>query len=323
MVSQTNRDTVPAMEELIGQKFPVLSDGFVYVVDYMGSDAAVVQMARTSYGAGTKTVNEDRGLIRYLMRHKHTTPFEGCELKLHIRLPMDAMRQWIRHRTANVNEYSTRYSIAIDSKDKTASDGWRLQSELNKQGSGDGALAFPNGFNFPGYLADDRRHEVAGDYLSSRETALHDFAKEIYEERLAFGVAREQARKDLPLSTYTECYWKIDLHNLLHFLSLRMDSHAQKEIRDYATIIGEQIVAKWVPLVWEAFQDYRLNSITLSGPEMKIVRDSVLAIGGFGVSGETMQKYGVAKVVDGNIKPTREGEELTAKLRKMFVEDPS
>jgi thymidylate synthase (FAD) len=233
------RPSVPALDTILGQPFRVLDDGFVRLLDYMGDDAAVVQAARVSYGAGTKRVHEDRGLIRYLMRHSHTTPFEMCEIKLHVRVPMDAWRQWIRHRTANVNEYSTRYSVAIDAAQRTSSDEWRRQSTMNRQGSTG---------NVPTDL---------GEGLSAAEQELQEAARAVYEARLAAGVAREQARKDLPLSTYTEAYWKIDLHNLLHFLHLHMDAHAQQEIRAYAVIIGEEIVAKWVPIVWEAFLDYR------------------------------------------------------------------
>jgi len=262
--------SAPDLEALRGVQLTVLDKGFVRLIDWMGDDSAIVQAARISYGAGTKKVNEDRGLIRYLMRHRHTTPFEMCELKLHVRVPMDAWRQWIRHRMASVNEYSTRYSEAIDDMQRTAPNKWRLQSGSNKQGSG-------------GYLTEWGEHPQAGvypgspgDYLSEIETDFQRFAQGVYGERLRLGVAREQARKDLPLSTYTEAYWKIDLHNLLHFLSLRMDSHAQEEIRAYATVIGEQIVARWCPLVWEAFQDYRLNSLTLSKPEIRILQALII-----------------------------------------------
>ena len=177
----------------------------------MGNDASVVQAARVSYGVGTKRVRKDRGLIRYLLRHAHTTPFEMCEIKFHVRVPMDVWRQWIRHRTANVNEYSTRYSIAIDAAQQTGAGEWRLQSSINRQGS-----------------ANSCSRDV-GDKLSAEERALQRRAREVYEARLETGVAREQARKDLPLSTYTEAYWKIDLHNLLHFLRLRMSSHANRK----------------------------------------------------------------------------------------------
>ena len=247
------RPRVEALDAVLGVAFPALDDGFVRVVDYMGDDGSVVQAARVSYGTGTKRVHEDRGLIRYLLRHAHTTPFEMCEIKLHVRVPMDAWRQWIRHRMANVNEYSTRYSVAIDAAQRTPADKWRLQSADNRQGSS-------------GFLPADQ-----GISLSESEARLQDLARSTYDDRLAVGVAREQARKDLPLSTYTEAYWKVDLHNLLHFLQLRMDDHAQEEIRAYACIVGEQIVAKWVPLVWEAFTDYRRNAMYLSRLEIAVV----------------------------------------------------
>ena len=195
--------------QLRWKKFPVLNDGFVCLVDIMGDDQSVVQAARVSYGEGTRKVSDDRGLIRYLLRHRHTTPFEMAEIKLLVRVPMDCWRQWIRHRTANVNEYSTRYSLAIDAMQTTADDAWRTQAAQNRQGSGD--------------LLDRSQ----GAALSAAEVEFHERARQLYEERIAQGVAREQARKDLPLSTYTEAYWKVDLHNLLHFLALRMDSHAQ------------------------------------------------------------------------------------------------
>ncbi len=271
-------------------KFNVLDDGFIRVVDLMGDDSAIVQAARVSYGKGTKKVSDDRGLIRYLMRHRHTTPFEMCEIKLHVRVPMDAWRQWIRHRTANVNEYSTRYSVAIDSALKTPPDKWRLQSKGNKQGSGD--------FLDP----------AIGQELTEQEAELHSHAREVYEGRLARGVAREQARKDLPLSTYTEAYWKIDLHNLLHFLSLRMAPNAQWEIRQYAEIIGYKIVAQWVPLTWEAFMDYRLNALALSGPEIEIIKSAniILAV-------NTKDK------IENQIKNKREKKEFFEKLSKLGI----
>ena len=233
--------------------YKVLDDGFVRVVDTMGDDSSIVQAARVSYGAGTKKVSEDRALIRYLLRHKHTSPFEMCEIKLHIRVPMDCWRQWVRHRTANINEYSTRYSIAIDSAQSTQPDEWRMQSTSNRQGS-------------EGFF-----DMATGTELSEREAALHKFCRDEYNARLEAGVAREQARKDLPLCTYTEAYWKIDLSNLLHFLSLRMEEHAQYEIREYARVIGEQIVSKWVPLAWEAFCEYEMRSVSFSRTEQQLL----------------------------------------------------
>lgn len=226
-------------------RFKVLDDGFVCLVDSMGDDSSIVQAARVSYQAGTKTVREDQGLINYLMKNKHTSPFEMVTFKFHIRCPMDVWRQWIRHRTASVNEYSTRYSIAIDSMQKTKPEDWRGQSKSNKQGSEEGFISLGNRL-----------------YLSQREQDFHKFAREIYDERIFYDIAREQARKDLPLSTYTEAYWQINLHNLLHFLELRMDQHAQLEIRSYAEIIGNEIVAKICPMTWEAFNSYRFDLST-------------------------------------------------------------
>lgn len=252
------RLAVPALDEILGLKFPVLDDGFIRVIDYLGDDASIVQAARVSYGAGTKTPSDDRNLIRYLMRRSHTSPFEMCEIKLHIRVPMDVWRQWIRHRTANVNEYSTRYSEAIDSTYRTSSSAWRRQSQANKQGSEDAFL-----------------DEAIGRELSEDEARVQAAVRESYRRRLDAGVAREQARKDLPLSTYTEAYWKIDLHNLLHFLRLRLGSDAQSEIRSYAKVIGDEIVAKWCPLTWEAFRDYRLESLTLSRMEVELLREVI------------------------------------------------
>ncbi len=281
------RPHVDPLDSVLGVPFRVLDDGFVRVVDYMGDDGSVVQAARVSYGAGTRRVHEDRGLIRYLLRHAHTTPFEMCEIKLHVRAPMDAWRQWIRHRTANVNEYSTRYSVAIDAAQRTAPNQWRLQSSDNRQGSA-------------GFLPVDE-----GEALTRREAELQDFARRTYDARLAAGVAREQARKDLPLSTYTEAYWKVDLHNLLHFLRLRMDDHAQEEIRAYAVTIGEQIVAKWVPLVWEAFTDYRREAMYLSRVEVDVV--AAMA------TGDTQR----ATTLAASIGSKRERREVEEKLKKL------
>ncbi len=254
------------INELRWKKFPVLDDGFVCLVDVMGDDSSVVQAARVSYGEGTKQVSDDRTLIRYLLRHRHTTPFEMAEIKLLVRVPMDCWRQWIRHRTANVNEYSTRYSLAIDAAQTTPPDQWRTQAESNRQGSGTALASEP------------------GTKLSEQEQALHRQMKEVYRERIESGVAREQARKDLPLSTYTEAYWKIDLHNLLHFLALRMDSHAQLEIRNYATTIGEQIVKPLFPVVWEAFQDYRMNAMFLTRLDCEVIQRLTTAAASSGAS---------------------------------------
>jgi thymidylate synthase (FAD) len=282
--------------------FKVLNDGFVRLVDAMGDDSSIVQAARVSYGAGTKKVNEDRGLIRYLMRHHHSTPFEMCEIKLHVRVPMDCWRQWIRHRTANVNEYSTRYSVAIDATQTTLPGEWRLQSDSNRQGS--------NG----------RIDLEVGTELSKREAEFHTAARALYEERINAGVAREQARKDLPLSTYTEAYWKVDLHNLLNFLALRMDSHAQYEIRQYANVIGNEIVSKWVPHTWEAFVDYRLNSMQLSKPEIEFLE--LLNSGKQSEALVQLQERGWLERKESSWKVSREANEFATKLKILGVALP-
>jgi len=248
------------------------SDGFIRLVDKMGDEAAIVQAARVSYGAGTKSVSDDRNLIRYLLRHKHTTPFEMVELKFHVRVPMDCWRQWIRHRTASVNEYSTRYSEAIDSAAATDENKWRLQSKSNKQGSSGYVTDWPSGIDNLPLMKNE--YGTPGNYLSVVENDFLEHAREVYNERLTYGVSREQARKDLPLSTYTEAYWKIDLHNLLHFLGLRMDSHAQIEIREYANAIYS-IVKQLYPNVSEAFENYRLNAITFSQLEQEYLVQAI------------------------------------------------
>jgi len=290
------------LDDILGLNFPVLDDGFIRVIDYMGTDSAIVQAARVSYGAGTKQVSEDRGLIRYLLRNRHTTPFEMCELKLHVRVPMDCWRQWIRHRTASVNEYSTRYSVAVDACRITQPDEWRLQSDINKQGSG-AAIS-----------------QELGERLSKEEAKLHALCKEVYTGRLDSGVAREQARKDLPLSTYTEAYWKIDLHNLLHFLALRMDSHAQYEIREYARIIGSEIVSKWVPHTWEAFLEYRMNSLSLSDTESRVL--ALLVEGKKAEARQLLYERGWLQANQALIKESREASEFREKLEKMGIPMP-
>lgn len=302
------RPGVEALDEILGKPFMVLDDGFIRVVDYMGSDESIVQAARVSYGKGTKKIHEDRGLIRYLLRHRHTTPFEMCEIKFHVRVPMDCWRQWIRHRTANVNEYSTRYSVAIDSAQTTPDEEWRFQASGNRQGSA--------GF------ADSE----LGKELSEKEKELQRLTREVYDERLAKGIAREQARKDLPLSTYTEAYWKIDLHNLMHFLALRMDIHAQYEIRRYAEVMGHEIVSKWCPITWEAFLDYRISSLTLTRLELEIIEE-ILA--GNNIKAlELAKSFGFIKedtrlpVGQGELKRSREREEFEAKLEQLGLKIP-
>ena len=297
----TNAEIVNALR---WKKFSVLNDGFVCLVDCMGDDAAVVQAARVSYGEGTKRVSDDRTLIRYLMRHRHTTPFEMAELKFLVRVPMDCWRQWIRHRMASVNEYSTRYSVAIDSAQTTLPQEWRTQAEQNRQGSG-------------APLPDD-----LGRQLSEDEHHFQVTARQVYQKRLEAGVAREQARKDLTLSTYTEAYWKIDLHNLLHFLALRMDHHAQKEIRDYSTAIGENIVKPLFPLVWEAFEDYRLRGLFLSRLESAVLQKLLTrpkAAGAFWTEGDFLA---VQDESWQSISRSRERDECRSKLEMLGLLAP-
>jgi thymidylate synthase (FAD) len=298
----SKRPISPGLEEVLGRPFRVLDDGFIRVVDYLGNDDSIVQAARVSYGKGTKRVHEDRGLIRYLLRHRHTTPFEMCEIKLHVRVPMDCWRQWIRHRTASVNEYSTRYSEAIDAAESTGPSEWRTQASENRQGSG-------------GRIDPERGRE-----LSRQEAELQRRSRAVYEERLAAGVAREQARKDLPLSTYTEAYWKIDLHNLLHFLALRMDAHAQLEIREYANVIGREILARWCPVTWEAFLDYRLNAASLTRPELEVVR--ALTAGEAEAATALVSKRGLLVPGKRGWKRNRELAELEEKLRLLGLRAP-
>jgi thymidylate synthase (FAD) len=300
--TRLQRITVPALDAILGVPLTVLDDGFVRLIDYMGSDDAIVQAARVSYGEGTKKVHEDRGLIRYLMRHRHTTPFEMCELKLHVRVPMDCWRQWIRHRTANVNEYSTRYSVAIDATQTTAPGEWRLQARGNRQGSA--GKADPD----------------TGDELSREERELQDQARAVYEHRLGLGIAREQARKDLPLSTYTEAYWKVDLHNLLHFLELRLDDHAQIEIRRYAEVIGNEIVRRWCPVAWEAFTDYRLQALGFSRIELAVA--GALARGDRSAALAAAVEAGLLPGSHDTSKRSRERDELAEKLHRLNLPVP-
>lgn len=293
---------VPELDEILGKPFRVLNDGFIRVIDYMGNDGAIVQAARVSYGKGTKQVRQDRGLIRYLMRHKHTTPFEMCELKLHLRIPMDAWRQWIRHRTANVNEYSTRYSIAIDATQTTLPGEWRIQSDFNRQGSAGFADA------------------ALGQEMTNDEMKLHSLGRKIYEKRIDAGIAREQARKDLPLSTYTEAYWKVDLHNLLHFLRLRMEKNAQIEIRKYAEIIGKEIVSRWVPITWEAFLDFSMNSTGFSLKEMDMLK--YIYAQNLQAAKDVAEESGWFETVDGKLKKSLERTEFEEKLDKLNIKYP-
>ncbi len=245
--NKTGRVVSSEIEEILYKTIPVLDHGFVRVIDYMGNDSSIVQAARVSYGSGTKQVNEDRGLINYLMRHGHTTPFEMCEIKLHVKLPIFVMRHWVRHRTANINEYSARYSVLskefyIPELSKIAS-----QSKTNKQGRSNEQMN------------QSEKSEIVDTLSKTCENAYEKYSHMLND----LGLTRELARTILPVNVYTEMYWKIDLHNLFHFLKLRADCHAQYEIQCYANAILE-IVKNWVPFAYEAFMNYRKNSVIVS-----------------------------------------------------------
>jgi thymidylate synthase (FAD) len=261
----TRRATVPALEAILYEALPVLDRGFVRVVDYMGDDGAVVQAARVSYGRGTRRVSEDQGLINYLMRHRHTTPFEMCEIKYHVKLPIFVARQWIRHRTANVNEYSARYSILDNEFYLPAPEHLATQATTNRQGRG-AALEGVAAARVLDLLREDAERAYAGyaELLNEDEAgAPRDPARP--------GLARELARMNLSLNFYTQWYWKTDLHNLLHFLSLRADPHAQYEIRAYAEIMLDTL-QRWLPITYEAFLDYRMNAALISGKGLTVLR---------------------------------------------------
>ncbi|MCA2010322.1 FAD-dependent thymidylate synthase [Cereibacter sphaeroides] len=253
----TLRTVAPGMEKHLYTAHPVLDHGFVRAIDYMGDDAAIVQAARVSYGAGTKHVSNDEGLIRYLMRHWHSTPFEMCELKLHVKLPVFVARQWIRHRTANVNEYSARYSILDREFYIPEPAQLAAQSTVNNQGRG----AVLEGAEAARVLA----------LLKSDASQMYDHYEEMLSQDGQQGLARELARMNLPMNVYTQWYWKTDLHNLFHFLRLRADAHAQYEIRVYAEAIAA-MVADWVPLAYAAFEDYRMGGTTLSSKAIEALK---------------------------------------------------
>jgi len=288
----TRRALVPALEEILYQPLPVLDHGFVRVIDYMGDDAAIVQAARLSYGRGTRQVSDDRALINYLMRMRHTSPFEMCELKIHVKLPIFVARQWIRHRTASVNEYSARYSVLEDEFYTPEPEHLAAQSGSNRQGRGD-VLTDAEAEHAQQTIQDNARRAY-GHYL---ELLNQDAAGQpLHPERA--GLARELARMTLPLNTYTQWYWKIDLHNLLHFLALRADPHAQYEIRAFAELLLD-VVRRWVPLTHAAFVDYRLEGAELSAKALAVLRRMV--------SGEPVSKE------DSGLS-TREWRELQALL---------
>ncbi len=253
----TLRATSEGMEAHLYRAHPVLDHGFIRVVDYMGDDAAIVQAARVSYGAGTKHVQNDEGLIRYLMRHWHSTPFEMCEVKLHVKLPVFVARQWIRHRTANVNEYSARYSILDREFYIPAPEHLAAQSVVNNQGRGE-------------VLSGEESARVL-ELLKSDANRAYDHYEAMLSTEGQQGLARELARMNLPANIYTQWYWKVDLHNLFHFLRLRADPHAQYEVRVYAEAIAA-CVKDWVPLAHAAFEDYRMGGVTLSGKAIAVLK---------------------------------------------------
>jgi thymidylate synthase (FAD) len=253
----TLRATAPGMEAHLYRAHPVLDHGFIRVIDYMGDDGAIVQAARVSYGAGTKHVQNDEGLIRYLMRHWHSTPFEMCEVKLHVKLPVFVARQWIRHRTANVNEYSARYSVLDREFYIPAPEQLAAQSVVNNQGRGE-------------VLQGEEAARVL-DLLKSDANRAYDHYEAMLSQEGQQGLARELARMNLPANIYTQWYWKVDLHNLFHFLRLRADAHAQYEIRVYAEAIAA-CVKDWVPLAYAAFEDYRMGGVTLSSKAIDVLK---------------------------------------------------
>ncbi len=301
----TARMVSPEVEEWLGRKLDCLDHGFIYLVDYMGGDAAIVQAARVSYGLGTKTVHEDRGLIRYLMRHRHTTPFEMVELKFHVKLPIFVARQWIRHRTASVNEYSGRYSVMTDESYLPRPEHVTEQSAGNRQG-GAGPLDATQAAKVIAVLEAEQR-----------------LVREGYHRVLGWDVRRELARINLGLAQYTEWYWKSDLLNIFRFLSLRLDEHAQYEIRVYAEAMA-QIVRAVVPIAWEAFEDYELRAVRFSRLEM----DSVARLLRRRASTWPEDVEVLAALPegwqernpDGSLKRNRERDEFLAKLKRLAAE---
>jgi thymidylate synthase (FAD) len=265
LTATTRRATVPALEEILYEALPVLDHGFVRVVDYMGDDGAVVQAARVSYGRGTKKVSEDKALIAYLMRHRHSTPFEMCEIKFHVKLPIFVARQWIRHRTANVNEISARYSILDNEFYIPTPAQLAAQSSVNRQGRG-AVLEGPEAAR----VLDLLREDASTAYAHYAEMLNEDEAGNPADPARQ-GLARELARMNLSLNFYTQWYWKTDLHNLMHFLSLRADAHAQYEIRVYADAMVD-VLDRWVPHTAAAFRQYRLGGAQLSAAGLEAVR---------------------------------------------------
>lgn len=266
--SLTRRSTVAELEKILYDPIPILDHGFIRVIDYMGDDNAIVQAARVSYGKGTKKVTEDQGLINYLMRHRHSTPFEMCEIKFHVKLPIFIARQWIRHRTANVNEYSARYSIMDKEFYIPTPENLAFQSTSNRQGRGD--VVSPEKAN---KILNLLRDDALRAYDHYQDLLNHDNEGNIINPD-EDGLARELARMNLPVNYYTQWYWKVDLHNLMHFLSLRADAHAQYEIRVYAEAMLD-VLKKWVPMTYEAFMNYRKGAAVLSANSLKVVKSLI------------------------------------------------
>lgn len=291
----TKRATSPALEEILYDPIPVLDHGFIRVVDYMGDDAAIVQAARVSYGRGTKQVSQDKGLINYLMRHWHSTPFEMCEIKFHVKLPIFVARQWIRHRTANVNEYSARYSIMDKEFYIPTPEMLSPQSKKNHQGRAEGTSLSPAESARVLEILKGDSERVYGHYEELMNATNDGNVIDVEKS----GIARELARMNLTMNYYTQWYWKIDLHNLMHFLMLRADAHAQYEIRAYADAMID-VVKKWVPFAHEAFEEHRLHGVRLSRSGMGVVKRMI--------AGET-----VTQETSGLTK--REWDELQASLQ--------
>ena len=262
--NSTKRVTSPELEKILYEALPVLDHGFVRVVDYMGDDSSIVQSARVSYGKGTKKVSTDSGLIKYLMRHRHSTPFEMCEIKYHVKLPIFVARQWIRHRTANVNEYSARYSILDKEFYLPTKENLAAQSKNNRQGRGD-LINDKQADDILKILKEDAEKNY-NDY----ETMLNERYDGTIINENQKGLARELARMNLTLNTYTQWYWKTDLLNLLNFLSLRADDHSQYEIRAYADVMIDSL-KRWVPITYEAFMDYRIGGMELSSKGKSVI----------------------------------------------------
>lgn len=265
--NQTIRPVSQELEKILYQPFEVLDHGFVRVIDYMGNDSSIVQSARVSYGAGTKKVNADKALINYLMAHRHSTPFEMCEIKFHIKLPIFVARQWIRHRTASVNEYSARYSIMEDEFYIPKAENLSAQSKVNHQGRDENKILNSQEQKM---VLEILKKDSQNAYKNYLEMINQDSSGSIVDENKE-GLARELARMNLPLNCYTQWYWKVDLHNLLHFLKLRADLHAQYEIRVYAQKMLE-IVEKWVPHSYEAFVKNNQSAKNFSGPALEVIK---------------------------------------------------